>query len=130
MNCENCRANGICDGIVGDCEQTDKIADKIYQKGRADMFEEILAELRNFICSDNRGSCDYFIVDQIESYMFALAEQMQKGKKMSKSGKEILEEMAQEDYELWIWIQQSHLSEEQWKWLIENFEIKRKRGRE
>lgn len=49
---------------------------------------------------------------------------------MSKSGKEILEEMMQEDFELWIRIQKSHLSEEQWKWLIENFEEKRKRGRE
>lgn len=43
------------------------------------------------------------------------------------SGKEILEEMKQEDYELWIRTQgYSHLSEEQWDWLINNFEKRRK----
>ena len=39
------------------------------------------------------------------------------------SGKEILEELKQEDYELWIRSQgYSHLSEEQWDWLIQEFE--------
>lgn len=43
------------------------------------------------------------------------------------SGKEILEEMKQEDYELWIRTQgHSHLSEEQWDWLIDIFEKKMK----
>ena len=43
------------------------------------------------------------------------------------SGKEILEEMKQEDYELWIrTLGYSHLSEEQWDWLINNFEKRRK----
>ena len=37
--------------------------------------------------------------------------------------KDILEAMKQEDYELWIRTGgKSHLSEEQWDWLIENFE--------
>ena len=42
------------------------------------------------------------------------------------SGKEILEELKQEDYELWIHTQgYSHLSEEQWDWLISEFEKRR-----
>ena len=42
------------------------------------------------------------------------------------SGKEILEELKQEDYELWIHTQgYSHLSEEQWEWLISEF-VKRR----
>ena len=36
---------------------------------------------------------------------------------------EVLEELKQEDYELWIHTQgYSHLSEEQWDWLIQEFE--------
>lgn len=43
------------------------------------------------------------------------------------SGKEILEEMRQLDYELYINTQgYSHLSEEQWDWLIKTFEEMRK----
>ena len=43
------------------------------------------------------------------------------------SGKDILEEMKQEDYELWIRTRgHSHLSEEQWDWLIDIFEKKMK----
>ena len=46
------------------------------------------------------------------------------------SGVEILEELKQEDYELWIRTQgYSHLSEEQWDWLIENFKEKRNSSR-
>ena len=51
------------------------------------------------------------------------------------SGVEILEELKQLDYELWIRTQgKSHLSEEQWDWIIKNFKIKkeeedRKHGR-
>ena len=37
------------------------------------------------------------------------------------TGVQILEELKQEDYELWIRTSDSHLSEEQWTWLINNF---------
>lgn len=44
------------------------------------------------------------------------------------SGKEILEEIKQQDYELYIYTQgHSHLSEEQWDWLIKTFESIRKK---
>lgn len=56
--------------------------------------------------------------------MLILSEWLRR-KKMS--GKDILEEMKQEDYELWIRTQgHSHLSEEQWDWLIDIFEKKMK----
>lgn len=45
--------------------------------------------------------------------------------KKSKNPIDILEDLKQEDYELWIRTQgKSHLSEEQWDWVIENFKQK------
>lgn len=44
-------------------------------------------------------------------------------KETIKSAIEILQEMKQLDYELWIRTSgYSHLSEEEWDWLIDNFE--------
>lgn len=46
---------------------------------------------------------------------------------MSRSGKEILENLKQLDYELWIRTGgYSHLSEEQWDYVIQEFEKMRK----
>ena len=42
------------------------------------------------------------------------------------SSVDILEELKQEDYELWVRTNgHSHLSEEQWDWLISEFEKRR-----
>lgn len=43
------------------------------------------------------------------------------------SGVQILEELKQLDYELWIRTQGfSHLTEDQWDWLIDNFKYYKK----
>lgn len=49
---------------------------EIYEKGRADATDEHFQKIMSFISTNNRGNCDYFIVDQIENY---ISEQLQKG---------------------------------------------------
>lgn len=44
-----------------------------YENGRADAIDEHFRKIMSFINTNNRGSCDYFIVDQIENY---IAEQL------------------------------------------------------
>ena len=47
------------------------------------------------------------------------------------TGVQILEELKQEDYELWIRTSgRSHLSEEQWDWLINNYKRMQKENKE
>lgn len=44
---------------------------------RADAIDEHFRKIMSFINTNNRGSCDYFIVDQIENY---IAEQLKEQK--------------------------------------------------
>ena len=41
-----------------------------YDLGRADAIDEHFTKIMSFINTNNRGNCDYFIVDQIENYIF------------------------------------------------------------
>ena len=62
------------------------------------------------------------IVVAIVFIIFFIIINLLKKMKQKVSGVEILEELKQLDYELWIRTQGfSHLSEEQWNWLIYNF---------
>lgn len=64
------------------------------------------------------------IVVAIVFIIFFIIIDLFKKMKQKVSGAEILEELKQLDYELYIRTQGfSHLSEEQWDWLIYNFKL-------
>lgn len=44
MRCGICKANGVCEEIEGNCEQANEIANRLYQQGREDKYQEITSE--------------------------------------------------------------------------------------
>lgn len=60
----------------------DKIKESAYEQGKADgraeEREKHFRKIMSFINTNNRGNCDYFIVDQIENY---IAEQLKEKNK-------------------------------------------------